>query len=46
MNEEKFKELEQKVKWNKKHLRIVFIMSTVSLLMITGHFILHGLGKL
>lgn len=46
MNEEKLIELEKKIKWNKRHLRIVFIISTLALLMIVGHFILHATGKL
>ena len=46
MNEERLIELEKKIKWNKRHLRIVFIISSIALLMITGHFILHGLGRL
>ncbi len=44
--EEKIKELDERAAWNKKHLRIVFIMSSISLLMIVGHFILHATGKL
>ncbi|MCJ8292323.1 MAG: hypothetical protein HRT58_20995 [Crocinitomicaceae bacterium] len=43
--EQKIEELEKQIKWNKKHLRIVFLMSTVALLMLVGHFILHATGK-
>lgn len=39
-------ELEKKVQWNKRHLRIVFVIASVTFLMLAGHFVLHGLGKL
>jgi len=45
MNEE-LKDLDKRVSWNKKHLRIVFILSVVNLLMLIGHFILHAMGRL
>ena len=46
MNEERINQLEKKIKWNRKHLRIVFIISTTALVMIVGHFILHATGRL
>ncbi|MCI5055266.1 MAG: hypothetical protein MRY83_04105 [Flavobacteriales bacterium] len=46
MNEQKLNELESRIKWNKKHLRIVFIISVIALLAIAGHFYLHATGKL
>lgn len=46
MNEEQMNTLEKQVKWNKRHLRIVFIISSIALLMIVGHFILHFTGRL
>ncbi len=44
--EEKIQDLEKKVKWLKKHLRITFILSVITFLMLAGHFILHATGKL
>lgn len=42
---EKNQELEAKVNWNKRHLRIVFIISTMTFLMLIGHFFLHATGR-
>ena len=44
--DEKLENLEKRVAWNRKHLRIVFIIALIALLMISGHFVLHALGKL
>ena len=44
MNEERIDELEKKVLWNKRHLRIVFFISIAALLLILGHFALHASG--
>ncbi len=43
---QKNQELEKKVNWNKRHLRITFIIAVISFLMISGHFYLHFTGKL
>ncbi len=45
-SEEKFNELEKRVTWNKKHLRIVFILTVINILALAGHFYLHASGKL
>ena len=44
--EEKLKELDARVSWNRKHLRIVFILATVTFLALAGHFYLHFTGQL
>lgn len=46
MTDQKLMELEKQIKWNKKHLRIVFLISSLALLMISGHFVLHYTGNL
>ena len=46
MNDDRINKLEQQVKWNRKHLRIVFIISSIAFLMIAGHFVLHATGRL
>ena len=46
VTEEQLSALEAKVKWNKKHLRIVFILSVFTFLALAGHFVLHFTGKL
>ena len=47
MNEEtKVQELEKNVKRLRKHLRIAFVISSIALLMIVGHFILHATGNI
>lgn len=43
--EQQIKELEAQVKWNRKHLRIVFIISVLTSAALIGHFVLHATGK-
>ncbi len=38
-------ELEARIKWNKRHLRIVFLISTITFFMLIGHFYLHATGR-
>ena len=45
-NEEKLKDLEARISWNKRHLRIVFILSSITFLALAGHFYLHFTGQL
>lgn len=46
MNTEKqLQELDARVSWNRNHLRIVFIMSALTMLATIGHFILHATGR-
>lgn len=40
------KSLDERVSWNRKHLRIVFIISVINFLALAGHFYLHATGKL
>ena len=45
MENKDISKLEEKIKWNKKHLRITFIISSLTLLALIGHFILHATGR-
>ena len=42
---QKLREMEASVKWNKRHLRIVFILAALTFLMLLGHFVLHATGR-
>lgn len=39
-------DLDKRISWNKRHLRIVFIISVINFAALAGHFYLHYTGNL